>query len=241
LHNNSRSCGAHLPTAPPNGRVLQVGACRRPRSALYGPGDRETLGNQVVKADLPSMTLGDSIRPEQTQRAPCGPQLARAKEEVRYEVGAALATVSERVDEPVADIGSHRAGELLSTQEGRVADDRVEATMLHNIRHSQDPVQRLPPLVVRRDCRCEPCLQDAVEHGPIRCLSLPRVGEVHGKAQVLVRLTQLLAWLSTQLHTGGDHAVGDIRKLGYEFLVGTPLASLAGGRAQRVVDADRGG
>ena len=88
----------------------------------------------------------------------------RAQEEVGHLVGAALGSRRKHVDEPVADVRAHGAGELLAAEEWRVPDDRVEpAAFDDDIRRLDDPMIRLPALVIGWNGGCEAGVDDGVQ------------------------------------------------------------------------------
>ena len=86
--------------------------------------------------------------------------------------------------------------------------DGVEAAALHDVGDLEDPVQRLPALVVGRHGGREAVGDDRVEPGAV-AVTLGREGLGHGDPQVLVGLVQRLAGLAARAQSGGDHAVGD--------------------------------
>ena len=145
---HSRHGTRRLRRACPRRRVFQVGAGDGPDRLWMARVIVNPSVDHLVEADLAGVALGDGVRRDEAEVALAGQQRHGAEEEVGDQVGAALRAVRQDVDEPVADVGAHRAGELLAAEERRVADDGVEAAAFHDVGDGEDPVQRLPAVVV---------------------------------------------------------------------------------------------
>ena len=156
------------------------------------------------------------------------------------QVRASSGAPSEHVDEPVANFGPHRAGDLLSAEEGRVADDGIEAPAFEDVREFDGPVQGLPAFVVGLHCGSEASVQDAVQHRPVgRPVAGVRV--VDGNPKVVVGLIECPARLSTEPQPGRDDAIGDVAELGGQIAEALELPLLGAGRALGIVVVDLAG
>src|SRR5690606_28541350 len=118
------------PGGPDSGKLHRRRFPRRPRPALDRLPDHNAVRDDLVETDLASKALGEGVRCDQACLSGGVEQVVSPQREVGSQVGAAASGPRDGRDKVFAVGGAEGAGELLPTEERRVADDGVEATLL---------------------------------------------------------------------------------------------------------------
>ena len=99
------------------------------------------VSDDLVQADLASVSLSKGVGGNQARLATLIEHLVSPQHEVGDQVRASPNAPANRRDEVFAVCGPEDAGELLPAEEGRVADDGIEATVLEDLGELQRPVE----------------------------------------------------------------------------------------------------